>query len=79
LRIPSHPIWKNSEARWTGAISAIFRRDSSLKEVPTPIPAPTRDLWLVFHRDVGKVPAIRAVIGHLTEIIGANRKAFGGR
>jgi DNA-binding transcriptional LysR family regulator len=58
---------------------SLARRDTALKEVPTPIPAPTRDLWLVFHRDVGKVPAIRAVIGHLTEIIGANRKAFGGR
>jgi DNA-binding transcriptional LysR family regulator len=58
---------------------SLARRDAVFKEVPTPTPAPSRDLWLVFHRDVGKVPAIRAVIGHLTEIIWNNRKAFGGR
>jgi|SRR6266849_1903359 DNA-binding transcriptional LysR family regulator len=42
--------------------------DKSLKELTTSTPAPSRDLWLVFHRDVGKAPAIRAVIDHLTAI-----------
>jgi DNA-binding transcriptional LysR family regulator len=42
--------------------------DKSLKEVATSTLAPSRDLWLVFHRDGGKALAIRAVIDHLTAI-----------
>ncbi len=42
--------------------------DKSLKELATPTPAPSRDIWLVFHRDGAKAPAIRAVIDHLTAI-----------
>jgi DNA-binding transcriptional LysR family regulator len=51
--------------------------DKALKQVPTPTPAPSRELWLVFHRDVRRVPAIRAVIDHLTAIIGSERAASG--
>ena len=51
----------------------LARHDKALKQVPTAAPAPTRDLWLVFHRDVRRVPAIRAVIDHLTAIIGGER------
>ena len=43
--------------------------DKSLKELATPTPAPSRDIWLVFHRDGAKAPAIRAVIDHLTAIL----------
>jgi DNA-binding transcriptional LysR family regulator len=46
----------------------LVRYDKSLKQLTTPTPAPSRDLWLVFHSDVGKAPAIRAVIDHLTAI-----------
>ena len=56
----------------------LARRDEKLKQVPTPTPAPSRDLWLVFHRDVGRVPAIRAVIDHLTATI-RNELVIGGR
>jgi DNA-binding transcriptional LysR family regulator len=42
--------------------------DRSFKEIKTAVPAPARELWLVFHRDVGKAPAIRAVIDHLVAI-----------
>jgi DNA-binding transcriptional LysR family regulator len=44
------------------------RHHKSLKEVATSTPSPSRDLWLAFHRDVSKAPAIRAVIDHLTAI-----------
>ncbi len=46
----------------------LARRDKSLRQVMTPLPVPSRDLWLVYHRDVGRAPAIRAVIDHLTAI-----------
>lgn len=46
----------------------LARDDKSLKELTTATPAPSRDLWLVFHSDVGKAPAIRAVIDHLIAI-----------
>jgi DNA-binding transcriptional LysR family regulator len=49
---------------------ALARDDKTLRQVPTSIPAPSRDLWLVFHRDVRGVPAIRAVIDHLAAILG---------
>ena len=51
--------------------------DKALKQVPTSTPAPSRELWLVFHRDVRRVPAIRAVIDHLIAIIGSERVASG--
>jgi DNA-binding transcriptional LysR family regulator len=44
-------------------------RDKTLRQVTTSTPAPTRDLWLAFHRDVRRIPAIRAVIDHLIAIV----------
>jgi DNA-binding transcriptional LysR family regulator len=37
-----------------------------------------RELWLVFHRDVGRSPAVRVVIDRITEVATAARKAFLG-
>jgi DNA-binding transcriptional LysR family regulator len=51
----------------------LARHDKSLRQVPTSTAAPSRDLWLVFHRDVQRVPAIRAVIDHLVAIVKAER------
>ena len=39
-----------------------------LVSVPTPLPPLTRELWLLFHRDVGRAPAVRAVIDRITTI-----------
>jgi len=44
------------------------RHYKSLKQLPTSTPAPSREIWLVFHRDGAKAPAVRAVIDYLTEI-----------
>jgi DNA-binding transcriptional LysR family regulator len=47
-----------------------------LVRVPTQLPPLTRELWLLFHRDVGRSPAVRAVIDQITEIMKAVRSAF---
>ncbi|GEP57865.1 substrate-binding domain-containing protein [Reyranella soli] len=52
--------------------------EPELVRVPTEPPPPSRELWLVFHRDVGRSPAVRAVINRITEITTAARKAFLG-
>jgi DNA-binding transcriptional LysR family regulator len=44
--------------------------------VPTKLPPLTRELWLLFHRDVGRTPAVRAVIDHIIEIMTQARAAF---
>ena len=49
-----------------------------LVSVPTRLPPLTRELWLLFHRDVGRTPAVRAVIGRITAITAAARAAFLG-
>ncbi len=54
----------------------IARSEPDLVRVPTPLPPLTRELWLLFHRDVGRAPAVRAVIDRITEITAAARKAF---
>ena len=48
---------------------AIARDDKTLRQVATPTAVPSRDLWIVFHREVRHVAAIRAVIDHLTAIL----------
>jgi DNA-binding transcriptional LysR family regulator len=53
----------------------LARHDRGLRQVPTASPAPSRDLWLVFHGDVRRVPAIRAVVDHLTAIVRSDRAA----
>ena len=45
-----------------------------LVQVPTPSPPLTRELWLLFHRDVGRSPDVRAVIDCITSIM-ANASA----
>jgi DNA-binding transcriptional LysR family regulator len=56
------------------------RQEADLVEVPADPPPPHRELWLLFNRDVGRAPAVRAVINRITEITTAARKAFlGGR
>jgi len=52
--------------------------EPELIEVPTDPPPPNRELWLVFHRDVGRSPAVRTVINRITEITAAARTAFLG-
>jgi len=52
--------------------------DAALKTVTTEVPPPTRDLWLLFHRDLGRSPRIRAVIDHIVAITSEARAAFRG-
>lgn len=47
-----------------------------LISVPTELPPPKRELWLLFHRDVGRIPAVRAVIDHITAITRSAKAAF---
>jgi DNA-binding transcriptional LysR family regulator len=54
----------------------LARYEKSFREVATPTAVPSRDLWLVFHRDVKRVPAIRAVIDFLTTIVRHERTMF---
>ena len=49
-----------------------------LVSVPTGLPALTRELWLLFHRDVGRIPDVRAVIDRITEVTTQARAAFLG-
>jgi DNA-binding transcriptional LysR family regulator len=49
-------------------------KDRSLRQAVTPTAAPTRDLWLVFHRDAARIPAVRAVIDYLVAIVGDETK-----
>ena len=55
---------------------AVARNDPKLVRVPTKLPPLTRELWLLFHRDVGRTPAVRAVIDHIIEIMTQARAAF---
>ena len=38
----------------------------------------TRELWLLFHRDVGRSPQVRAVIDRITAIATGAKAAFLG-
>jgi DNA-binding transcriptional LysR family regulator len=49
-----------------------------LVSVPTQIVPLTQDLWLLFHRDVGRTPAVRTVIDHITAITKQAKAAFLG-
>ena len=57
---------------------SMARSEPDLVRIPTSLPPLTRELWLAFHRDVGRAPAVRAVINRITEITSAARKAFLG-
>jgi DNA-binding transcriptional LysR family regulator len=54
------------------------RREPDLVSVPTRLPPLTRELWLLFHRDIGRSPAVRAVIDRITAIMTDARAAFLG-
>jgi DNA-binding transcriptional LysR family regulator len=54
------------------------RREPDLVSVPTRLPPLTRELWLAFHHDIGRVPAVRAVIDRITAITTEARAAFLG-
>lgn len=56
----------------------MVRGAPDLISVPTGLPPLTRELWLLFQRDIGRVPAVRAVIDHITAITTAARAAFLG-
>src|SRR5262249_55742929 len=47
---------------------SMARSEPGLVRVPTALPPLTRELYLVFHRDVGRAPAVRAVINRIIEI-----------
>lgn len=49
-----------------------------LVSVPTRLPPLTQELWLLFHRDVGRTPAVRTVIDHITAITKQAKSAFYG-
>jgi DNA-binding transcriptional LysR family regulator len=52
----------------------------ALVQVKTAEPPPKRELWLLFHRDLGKSPAVRAVIDHIAKVVGAELNSEpGGR
>ena len=57
---------------------SMARGEPDLVRVPTRLPPLTRDLWLVFHRDIGRAAAVRAVINRIIEITAASRKTFLG-
>jgi DNA-binding transcriptional LysR family regulator len=54
---------------------ATARSDPALVQVKTPEPPPKRELWLLFHRDLGKSPAVRAVIDHIVKVTSAAFKS----
>lgn len=56
----------------------LARTVPELVSVPTRLPPLTRELWLSFHRDVGRSPAVRAVINHITAITTSAKAAFLG-
>lgn len=55
------------------------RGEPGLVSVPTRLPPLTRELWLLFHRDIGRTPAVRAVIDRIVEITTHAKAAFLGR
>lgn len=56
----------------------MVRADPNLVDVPTGLPPLHRELWLLFHRDIGRVPAVRVVIDRITVIATEARAAFLG-
>jgi DNA-binding transcriptional LysR family regulator len=54
------------------------RGHPELVSVPTSLPPLTAELWLLFQRDIGRTPAVRRVIDHITAITTKARAAFLG-
>ena len=55
----------------------LVQGDPTLKAVATTAP-PTRELWLLFHRDIGRSPRVRAVIDHVAAVFAEARTIFEG-
>ena len=45
----------------------ILARRSGLVEVPAPSPLPPHTYWLIVHRDLSRLPEVRAVHGWMTK------------
>jgi DNA-binding transcriptional LysR family regulator len=58
---------------------ATARHYPALVQVKTSQPPPKRELWLLFHRDLGKSPAVRAVIDHIVKVTSAAFNSEPGR
>jgi DNA-binding transcriptional LysR family regulator len=56
----------------------MVRGAPDLVSVPTRLSPLTRELWLLFHRDVGRSPAVRTVIDRIAAITIAAKAAFLG-
>jgi DNA-binding transcriptional LysR family regulator len=52
------------------------RNAPELVSVPTQLPPLTREIWLLFNRDVGRTPAVRMVIDHIIAIMTQAKAAF---
>jgi DNA-binding transcriptional LysR family regulator len=52
------------------------RGHPELVDVPTRLAPLTAELWLLFQRDIGRTPAVRRVIDHITAITTKARAAF---
>ena len=53
-------------------------RVPELVSVPTRLAPLTQELWLLFHRDIGRTPHVRTVIEHITAIMKGAKSAFLG-
>lgn len=60
-----------------GLVSWTAARAAGLIEIPLPAPLPVRAPWLVVHRDLRRVPAIRAVHGWVVETFNRFAKSAG--
>jgi hypothetical protein len=47
-----------------------------LLSVRTRLAPLTQELWLLFHRDIGRTPGVRTVIDHITAIMTQAKAAF---
>lgn len=54
------------------------RQDAELAQVPTPIPAPSRELWLVLHADVRRSPRVRAMADVIADVCTEAADIFAG-
>jgi DNA-binding transcriptional LysR family regulator len=58
--------------------SIMARGATELVSVPTRLSPLTQELWLLFHRDIGRAPAVRTVIDLITAITKKAKAAFLG-
>lgn len=54
------------------------QRAPELVNVPTSLAPFTQELWLLFHRDIGRLPHVRTVIERITTIMKSAKAAFNG-